>query len=214
MSDLDVYLSGEQVYWRGKPDRKCFVLECIFNPLLIFALIWLVFDLGFIFLIAGDTFGVPKGLLPFLAVFFLFHLMPVWIYLGGVLLAARRQHNMEYAITDRGVYFAGGIITKTVTMKPFAEISSVNMTRGFIDRKTDCGDVTFTFIGNTTTAGTGTLAIRDIPDYQRVFQMVKQMQTDIFSDTMYPNALRPGSNPGYRTQYQPDSMPENEPRRY
>jgi hypothetical protein len=44
-------------------------------------------------------------------------------------------------------------------------------------------------------------AICDIPDYQRVFKMVKDLQTDIYSDTMYPNALRPEENPGYNTQY-------------
>ena len=43
--------------------------------------------------------------------------------------------------------------------------------------------------------------IYDIPDYQRVFSMVKQLQTDIYSDTMYPNDMRPQENHGYRTSY-------------
>ena len=31
--------------------------------------------------------------------------------------------------------------------------------------------------------------------------MVKELQEDVFSDTMYPNALRPENNPGYNTRY-------------
>ena len=31
--------------------------------------------------------------------------------------------------------------------------------------------------------------------------MVKQLQTDIYADTQYPNDLRPAENHGYQTQY-------------
>lgn len=31
---------NETIYYEGKPDKKTFVLESIFNPLLPFALIW------------------------------------------------------------------------------------------------------------------------------------------------------------------------------
>ena len=31
--------------------------------------------------------------------------------------------------------------------------------------------------------------------------MVKNLQTDIYADTMYPNDLRPSSNHGYNTNY-------------
>ena len=73
---------------------------------------------------------------------------------------------------------------------------------------TNCGDVTMTCGagGKYTTAGSSfgsAFAIQDIPDYQEVFQLVRRMQTDIYADTMYPNALRPENNPGYNTQYQP-----------
>ena len=30
---------------------------------------------------------------------------------------------------------------------------------------------------------------------------IKKLQEDIYADTMYPNALRPEENPGYRTKY-------------
>lgn len=43
--------------------------------------------------------------------------------------------------------------------------------------------------------------ICNIPDYERVFSLVKQLQEDIYSDTMYPNDLRPAENHGYQTKY-------------
>ena len=45
------------------------------------------------------------------------------------------------------------------------------------------------------------LRITDIAEYQEVFSLVKQLQTDVYSDTMYPNDLRPEENHGYQTKY-------------
>ena len=50
MTDFDAYIGSEYVRWRGKPKRSCFILECIFNPLLFIALIWGGFDLMFFFI--------------------------------------------------------------------------------------------------------------------------------------------------------------------
>lgn len=64
----------ETILYEGKPDKKCFVFESIFNPLLPIAIIWAIFDMGFLKLGMGSFqfFLVP---------FMLFHMMPVWIYL-------------------------------------------------------------------------------------------------------------------------------------
>ena len=40
--------TGERVLWEGKKDTKVSVFEAIFNPLMPFALIWFIFDMGFI----------------------------------------------------------------------------------------------------------------------------------------------------------------------
>ena len=38
----------ETILYEGKPDKKCFIIESVFNPLLPIAIIWAIFDLGFI----------------------------------------------------------------------------------------------------------------------------------------------------------------------
>ena len=88
----------ENVLWKGKPSKKCFVLESVFNPMLPFALLWLFFDL---FAIGKMMSTVNGGAGMFVLVVMLFHLMPVWIYLSGVLLSLRRYKNTEYVITER-----------------------------------------------------------------------------------------------------------------
>ena len=38
----------ETILYEGKPDKKCFIFESIFNPLLPAAIIWAIFDAGFL----------------------------------------------------------------------------------------------------------------------------------------------------------------------
>lgn len=196
----------EKILWKGKPSKKCFILESIFNPLLPFALIWLLFDVSFM----GTSMSVGGGAFGgFMLVFMLFHLMPVWIYLGGMVLSFRRYKNTEYVITDRGIYVSGGVFSYTYEMKPFTELSHVRIHRGIFDQYLGVGDVeassnqtfNYTNTSNNRSMPTAGISIKDIPDYMEVFNMVKKLQTDIYSDTMYPNDLRPKENHGYKTEY-------------
>lgn len=195
----------ENVLWKGKPSKKCFVLESVFNPMLPFALLWLFFDL---FAIGKMMSTVNGGAGMFVLVVMLFHLMPVWIYLSGVLLSLRRYKNTEYVITERGIYVSGGAFSYTYEMKPFTELSHVRIHRGIFDQYLGVGDVeassnqmfNYTNTSNRS-ASMAAISIKDIPDYEEVFNLVKKLQTDIYSDTMYPNDLRPKENHGYNTQY-------------
>lgn len=31
---------NEAVFWHGRPAKLCFILEAIFNPMLVFAILW------------------------------------------------------------------------------------------------------------------------------------------------------------------------------
>ncbi|MCM1327578.1 MAG: PH domain-containing protein [Bacteroidales bacterium] len=207
VSDLQFMVGqNENILWQGKPNKKCFILESIFNPMLPVALIWGFFDFGFMFitgLTAGDSIGAE--MIAGLGVFFLLHLMPVWIYIGGVVLSFRRYKNTEYIITDKGIYVSGGTFSYNYEMKPFTDLSHVNIHRGIWDQWLGVGDVVTVCDHLSYQSGhnhtSGGMTICDIADYQKVFTLVKQLQTDIYADTMYPNDLRPGTNSGYRTEY-------------
>ena len=130
---------GEKILYAGKPDKRCFIFECIFNPLLPFAALWGIFDMFFI----GAAFSSDKAdeaaffIIPFMAL----HMMPVWLYLGGALLSFRRYRNTAYIVTDKGIYASGGIFGRTYKSKPFAELSHVDLHRGIFDQWFGVGDI-------------------------------------------------------------------------
>lgn len=209
MTDLELSTNGERIVWRGKPRFNCFVLETVFNSMLFFALIWGAFDIlcmKFAFSEADAVAGTNKLII---GLFFLFHMMPVWIYLGGIITSIIRYKNTEYIITERGVYISGGVLAINIRMKPFTDLSHINIHKGVLDQLLGVGDVVmvcehsampYQSTRNHNHANEA-FNICDIEDYQRVFKILKEMQTDIYSDTMYPNAKRPDNNPGYKTTY-------------
>ena len=67
----------EQILWRGKPKKRAYLINA-FTKMLPIALIWLIFDGGFIGLMIGTMDEIPAPVKIFMAVFFLFHLAPVW----------------------------------------------------------------------------------------------------------------------------------------
>ena len=184
----------ETILYEGKPDKKCFLFESIFNPLLPVAVFWAAIDLGFFGLVSG---GAVVIMTPFL----LFHMMPVWIYLFGVLFAFRKYKNTYYIVTDHGVYISGGIFTMNLEVKSFAELSRVNLHRGVFDQMFHVGDIQITTNQLTRKNVPAILRINSISNYTEVYQLVKKLQKDIYSDIMYPNDLRPEENHGYRTKY-------------
>ncbi|MBR2526309.1 PH domain-containing protein, partial [bacterium] len=154
---------------------------------------------------------LPFSFVAFPIIFFMFHLMPVWLYLGGALFVFRKYKHTEYIVTDKGVYISGGVFSYTCNMKPFTELARVNIHRGIIDQFIGVGDVVLTSNNSADLYGSGIringipmnigTTIADIQDYRRVFEIIKKLQEDIYTDTMYPNDLRPEENHGYRTKY-------------
>jgi len=197
---------GEKILYVGKPDKKCFIFESIFNPLLPFAVLWGIFDMFFI----GAAFSSDKAdeaaffIIPFMAL----HMMPVWLYLGGALLSFRRYRNKAYIVTDKGIYASGGVFARTYQSKPFAELSHVDLHRGIFDQWFGVGDIITTSAqanpatlnGRRTSTNAG-ISIDSIANYAEVYKLVKQLQEDIYTDVMYPNDLRPKENHGYKSKY-------------
>ena len=191
--------SNEKILYEGKPNKKCYLFESIFNPLLPFALLWGFFD--FTFLGASIFSAKSSNILFFIVPFILLHMMPVWIYLGGILFTTRRYKNTAYVVTDRAIYVSGGTFTQTINTKPFAELSHINLHRGIFDQMFNVGDIIATSSQLNQNGKSTTIIISSISDYVNVFNMVKKLQTDIYTDIMYPNAQRPSENPGYNTEY-------------
>lgn len=190
---------GESIYYEGRPEKKCFIYESVFNPMLPFAIIWAVIDLG---VLSEAIFQTNEhGMLFFLIPFMLLHMMPVWIYLGGVIFTVKRYQNTYYIVTDRAIYVSGGALTKNINIKPFAELSHINVHRGIFDQMFNVGDVIATTNQLNSKGHAQTITLSSISNYMDVCNTIQRLQTDIYTDVMYPNALRPDDNPGYNTKY-------------
>ena len=211
MIDLkNLVKANERVLWEGRPHKTVTVLEAVFNPMLPFALVWGGLDF-FVISVAtssmSDEGGMPGEMGSFLFFFMLIHLMPVWIYLFGALTVFLRWRNVRFLVTTHGLYVSGGVLTFNYEMKPWTDIGHINIHQGVFDRMFGVGDVIFICAHNSYqtshnhNSGHQNMKIYNIPDFQQVFKMVNNLQTDVYSDTMYPNAMRPDSNPGYNTQY-------------
>ncbi len=184
----------EEILYEGRPNKRCFIFESIFNPLLPVAVIWAVLDS---FFIKAGLETMNMVMLPFL----LFHMMPVWIYLAGVIFSFRKYRNTYYIVTDHAIYVSHGIFTMNYEVKSFAELSRVNIHRGLFDQLFHVGDVVITTNQFTRKNVPAVLTINSISNYAQVYKLIQKLQKDIYSDIMYPNDLRPEENHGYRTKY-------------
>ena len=204
--DIESFKNAEEtILWKGKPNKGVFIKEQIFTPLLIFALIWLAIDAGFILGFFGvKDIDMPYG---FIIPFFILHLMPVWLYLGRVIFAFKKWKSIEYMVTDRAIYAKSGIFTTTCERKTFQEVTNVSVHQGIIDKRHNVGDV-FIITGFATNSNGKAIQrginIVDIEDYMTVYKLINKTGSDIYSDTMYPNDLRPKENHGYNTNYNND----------
>lgn len=194
--------TNEKIMWEGKPNKKCFIFESIFNPLMPIALIWGIIDFSIIGFGAFATIGEGESnMLFFLIPFFALHLMPVWIYLFGVLMTRKKYNNTYYIVTDKSIYISGGVFAKKIQTKPFAEMSHIDLHRGIFDQKFDVGDIICTSSHHSVNGSSASIKIASVSNYTEVYNIVKKLQLDIYSDIMYPNDRRPKENNGYNTEY-------------
>ena len=100
---------GERVLWRGKPKKSAFVWGRVLSMLPV-ALLWLLFDGAFIAVLCLFGGELPTPVIIGIAVFFLFHLLPVWIWISHIVTANRQHKNLEYAFTDKRIIIKSGII--------------------------------------------------------------------------------------------------------
>lgn len=195
----------EQIIWEGKPDRVTYIIG---SPVFyLFAILWGAFDFAFIGLMFRGGIGGAGPIGFFMVPFFLLHLMPVWITVGGPVYRAINWHYINYMITARRVYIESGIIGRDVNVIEYTDIREPSVNVGLIEKLRGCGSIrlnpytTSNGDGGTRTSFRAVLA--HIAEPYAVFKMLKQMSLDIKSDIYYPNAERPEENPGYRTRYRP-----------
>ena len=195
-----VLAAGEAVLWRGKPKRSTFIATKSLTMLPI-AIIWLFFDMQFI-LGMGGVGSQAVFLIPFFAL----HLMPVWIWLGNVLTASRRWKNTNYYVTNRRIILQGGFLAVNETSLFYRDIRNAQVRIGLLDKLLHTGDIVLdngTYVVRNNRQHSQNFVLEDLEDPHGVYSRIQKIILDIQTDMEYPNAYRPGENPGYRTDYRP-----------
>ena len=164
----------EEILYEGKPDKMCYVLEGIFNRNLPFALMWACFDLFFLsgILKADDNARLMKIL------FVLVHMMPVWIYLWGVISTFLRYVNTDYIVTDRAVYVSSGGFNVNCQRKAHRDCVCVELERGHFDRLCRAGDLIVLAKQETMLDGGDVIKMSCLSDYRKVYSLLEQLQEE------------------------------------
>lgn len=129
----------ETIIYKSNPNKKVYILENIFNPLLPFCISWVIIDF---LLIKTLLFLKLTTMSPtVLFIFLLIHLTPVLAYINGIIITAIKYCNIHYIITNQCIYISYGILQKKYEIQKLSAISHVYLRRGFLDIFFNTGDI-------------------------------------------------------------------------
>ncbi|MBW2436074.1 MAG: PH domain-containing protein [Deltaproteobacteria bacterium] len=186
--------SDEEIFWVGKPNFAAFLTRGI--PFLCIGLIWGAIDY-FAFIR-----NMPAEMAGFAIPFFALHLMPFWASILNFVRLFLVHGNTFYAFSNRRLMMRSGfwgtdfkaidydrISDIEVNVNPIENMLKVGTIQAFSGRVSDKGGRIYDkFIG--------------IQDPYEVFKRIKEVTVNIKTDWNYPNAMRPETNPGYKTKYE------------
>ena len=178
----DSLSSDETLLWKGKPLRKSFILNSVLK-FLPFALIWLIFDTLFIVLLVLNVKEIPTIVIVFLAIFFLFHLIPVWLWIYSIISASKRQKIEEYAFTNKRILIKQGFIGSTIISVFYDSINSVNLKIGIIEKMCHVGDIYIL-------SNNQKVVLEDILDPIFITTKLQDIALTNKKDIYFPNNLR------------------------
>jgi len=188
----------EEILWTGKPKFIPFIFTGVLGGLatLAFAVIWLLTAKNW-----GATSDNNSS-----SYFWLFGLIPLIIGAFTFLKKIFSFPNTVYSYSDKRVMMRTGFIGTDFKTIDYDKISDIEVTVSVVEKMYNVGTIRF-FSGRTQTDEGNTTKLYDswsaIENPYEVFKMVKQTSVNIKTDFNYPNALRPETNPGYNTKYDP-----------
>ncbi len=145
----------ETILWRGIPKKFAYVLgkTMTIMPL---ALLWLIIDVSI--LVFMCSVGIPSMIWFFIIPFFALHLTPVWIWLAGMLKAAKETKTIEYVITNKRVIEFRGKTKYIHSQIHLKDLKDAVLKRNVVDKILKVGDI---YVKESTTKE---IVLSDIPN--------------------------------------------------
>mgnify|MGYP003298229842 CR=1 FL=1 len=105
----DILDQDETILWQGKPQKFSYTINSI-KPLLLFGIIWLLFDGAMILFMtfSGAFSEMPLEVMIVLIVFFAVHLLPVWMLVSKIIKVSKEASSLLYIITDKRLIIKKG----------------------------------------------------------------------------------------------------------
>lgn len=188
--------NDEEILWTGKPKFLPYIFSELGTSLykLAFGIFWMFFHYN---LKPNNEDGVFQF-------FWLIGLIPIFQGLYVFLNRLLSFSNTTYGYSNKRVMMRTGFIGTDFKTIDYDKISDIEVTVNIIERMYDVDSIKF-YSGRNLTDEENKTKLYDvwnaIENPYEVFKMVKQTSVDIKTDFNYPNALRPETNPGYKTTY-------------
>lgn len=194
----------EKILWEGTP---------AFMPFVAVSFLFSLFGLPF--MLAGlvpAVIGFATGSWEALFVFLVFpHFWIGFALVFGVPLYRILVHKYTYyAVTNRRAILQGGLIGRDFKIVDFDQLSNAEVNVGIADTLFGHGKTGSILLSTAGTFVQGKYGMRPHPysmsnvrNPYDVFKFFKRVSYDVKTDVSYPNKLRPDTNPGYQTTYQP-----------
>ena len=183
--------ADETVLWTGRPHFLAFLLTGI--SFLLVGGIWLVFYLSSGILDEVFSTDGPSKL------FFLLHSFPIWGSVLNIFRLMLVHRNEVYAITNKRVAMQSGFWGLDYQSIDFDKIQDIQVNVGPVAKYLGVGNI---YISS---AGSDGVFLAIHSPYN-VYKKLKTVSVDVKTDWNFPNAQRPGHNPGYGTQYGPRKL--------
>ena len=193
---------NERELWSGRPNAALYIIG---NPLFyVFAALWLLFDLRLFESFHRTGMTGYGSMASILTPFFLLHLAPVWLAIGGLIYRACAWHKIQYILTDRRIYQSSGLLGTDVSTLELREVSHLSVNVNPIENALGLGTIRLTpdvSVGSGDNARTVSgYRLRHIKDPYNTYNLIKRVSLDVSTDQQFPNAYRPSENPGYDTR--------------
>jgi len=173
---------GESLLWKGKPRKASFVMSHILKGSIV-ALIFLLYDAFMLTMIITQMPELPIAAIIGIAVFFAFHLFPLWIWISKIFTVIGRYKNEEYAFTDKRIIVKQGFLAGNIANISYASITSVNLKIGIVEKIYGVGDIYII-------ADTQKTILEDLEEPYAVITKLQKLANDFKNDIYFPNALR------------------------
>ena len=191
--------NDEKILWSGAPEFWPFIFSGLW--LLIFGLLWGLFDLLVFILPPRNDLDSEPGLKAGIMLFMVIHMFPCWFAIANQVRLFFVHKNTFYAITNKRVLFRSGLFGTDFQAIDHDTISDTTVDVGPIANLFKVGTIK---INNRIANSEGTIKSNRIYAVHKpyeVFKILKTISVDVKTDWNYPNKLRPAENPGYQTNY-------------